>query len=77
MVAAGAVAKKWLLEKYGTVFRGCMTQMGELPIAFESWDFVPNNPFFAPIDYVSALEAYLEALRKAGDYCGARLRISA
>ena len=26
---------------------------------------------------VSALEAYLEALRKAGDSCGARLRISA
>jgi chorismate synthase len=77
MVAAGAVAKKWLLEKYGTVFRGCMTQMGELPIAFESWDFVPNNPFFAPIADVSALEAYLEALRKAGDSCGARLRISA
>ena len=77
MVAAGAVAKKWLFEKYGTRFRGCMTQMGELPIAFESWDFVPNNPFFAPVADVSALEAYLEALRKAGDSCGARLRISA
>jgi chorismate synthase len=77
MVAAGAVAKKWLFEKYGTLFRGCMTQMGELPIVFESWDFVPNNPFFAPVADVSALEAYLEALRKAGDSCGARLRISA
>ncbi len=77
MVAAGAVARKWLFEKYGTLFRGCMTQMGELPIVFESWDFVPNNPFFAPVADVSALEAYLEALRKAGDSCGARLRISA
>ena len=77
MVAAGAVAKKWLFEKYGMLFRGCMTQMGELPIAFESWDFVPNNPFFAPVADVSALEVYLEALRKAGDSCGARVRVCA
>ena len=77
MVAAGAVAKKWLFEKYGTVFRGCMTQIGELPIAFESWDFVPGNPLFAPVADVSALESYLEALRKVGDSCGARLRVSA
>jgi chorismate synthase len=77
MVAAGAVAKKWLAEKYGTLFRGCMTQIGELPIGFESWDFVPNNPFFAPIADVSALETYMNALRKAGDSCGARIRVSA
>src|SRR5450830_829346 len=76
-VAAGAVAKKWLFEKYGTQFRACMTQMGELPIAFESWEFVPNNPFFAPVADVSALESYLEALRKAGDSCGARIRVTA
>ncbi|MBA3059718.1 MAG: chorismate synthase [Gammaproteobacteria bacterium] len=77
MVAAGAVAKKWLFEHYGTVFRGCMTQIGELPIAFESWDFVPNNPFFAPVADVSRLADYMEALRKAGDSCGARIRVSA
>ena len=77
MVAAGAVAKKWLLEQYGTVFRGCMTQIGELPIDFVSWDLVPTNPFFAPVADVSALEAYMEALRKAGDSCGARIRVSA
>jgi chorismate synthase len=77
MVAAGAVAKKWLLEKYGTTFRGCMTQVGELPIAFESWEHVPNNPFFAPVADVSKLEAYMDALRKSGDSCGARLRVSA
>ncbi|WP_394756688.1 chorismate synthase [Rhodoferax sp.] len=77
MVAAGAVAKKWLAEHYGTVFRGCMTQIGELPIPFESWDFVPDNPFFAPSADVSALASYLEALRKAGDSCGARIRVSA
>ena len=77
MVAAGAVAKKWLFEKYGTRFRGCMTQIGEVPIAFESWDHVANNPFFAPAPDVSALEAYMDALRKAGDSCGARIRVTA
>jgi chorismate synthase len=77
MVAAGAVAKKWLAEKFGTQFRGCMTQIGELAIPFESWDHVPGNAFFAPVADTSALEAYMDALRKSGDSCGARLRVVA
>ena len=77
MVAAGAVAKKWLFEKYGTTFRGCMTQIGEMPLDFESWSHVPNNPFFAPVADVSKLETYMDALRKAGDSCGARIRVTA
>ena len=77
MVAAGAVAKKWLKEKYGTTFRGCMTQVGSLPIGFESWEHVSHNAFFAPVADVSALEAYMDALRKAGDSCGARIRVTA
>jgi chorismate synthase len=76
-VAAGAVAKKWLREKHGTEFRGCMVQIGELPIGFESWDHVPNNPFFAPVADVTALEAYMGALRKSGDSCGALCRVTA
>lgn len=77
MVAAGAVAKKWLLQAHGITFKGCMTQIGELPIAFEDWSHVPNNPFFAPVADVSALESYMNALRKSGDSCGARLRVVA
>jgi len=76
-VAAGAVAKKWLLQQFGTTFKGCMTQLGEHPIAFEDWSHVPNNPFYAPIADVSHLEAYMDRLRKAGDSCGARLRVVA
>ncbi|MDA8449674.1 chorismate synthase [Acidovorax sp. NCPPB 3859] len=76
-VAAGAVAKKWLAEKYGARFRACMTQIGEVEIPFESWDHVHGNPFFAPVADVSALEAYMDALRKAGDSCGARIRVQA
>lgn len=77
MVAAGAVAKKWLFEQYGTRFRGCMSQIGEVSIPFESWEHVPNNPFYAPAADVSALEDYMDALRKAGDSCGARIRVTA
>jgi chorismate synthase len=77
MVAAGAVAKKWLREKFGTEFRGCMTQLGEVPIGFEAWEHVPHNPFFAPVADVSALEDYMDALRKSGDSCGARIRVCA
>ncbi len=76
-VAAGAVAKKWLLEKFGTTFRGCMTQVGELAIGFEDWAHVEDNPFFAPVADVSAIEEYMNALRKSGDSCGARLRVTA
>jgi chorismate synthase len=77
MVAAGAVAKKWLLQKHGTRFLGCMQQVGEVEIPFEHWDHVPNNPFFAPVADVAHLEAYMDALRKSGDSCGARIRLVA
>ena len=76
-VAAGAVAKKWLAQQYGAQFRACMTQLGELPIPFESWDHVRSNPFFAPVADVQQYEDYMDALRKAGDSCGARIRVQA
>lgn len=76
-VAAGAVAKKWLAEKFGTRFRACMTQLGELDIPFESWDHVPHNPFFAPVADVQRYEDYMDQLRKAHDSCGARIRVQA
>lgn len=76
-VAAGAVARKWLQQVYGTTFKGCMSAIGEVEIPFESWDHVPNNPFFAPVADATALEDYMNELRKSGDSCGARLRVSA
>src|SRR2546427_10567558 len=76
-VAAGAVARKWLKEKFGTEFRACMTQVGELSLPFESWEHVRNNPFFAPVADVSQYEEYMDALRKSGDSCGAARRVQA
>jgi chorismate synthase len=78
MVAAGAVARKWLREQFGTTFSGHMTQIGEIEIPFESLDHVPNNPFFAAnASDIPRLEAYMDELRKAGDSCGARIRVAA
>ena len=76
-VAAGAVARKWLREKFGTEFRACMLQLGDLPIPFENWAHVPHNPFYAPVADVQRYEDYMDALRKSGDSCGALLRVQA
>ena len=76
-VAAGAIARKWLRERHGVELRGCMTQIGDVAIPFEDWSHVGHNPFYAPVADVSALEDYMDALRKAGDSCGAKVRVVA
>jgi len=78
MVGAGAVARKWLREQFGTTFRGCMTHLGALEIPFEDWGQVPNNPFFAAnSSKIAELEAYMDELRRAGDSVGARIAVEA
>ncbi len=77
-VAAGAIAKKWLKEKYGTVIRGYLAQLGPLAIDFKTWDSVETNPFFSPDpERVPELERYMDALRKSGDSVGARINVVA
>ncbi len=78
MVAAGAVAKKWLRERHGTTFMGWMSALGEIAIPFEDALQIPLNPFYAPnAGIVPRLEAHMDALRKAGDSCGARIEVRA
>ncbi|MCL4757585.1 MAG: chorismate synthase [Rhodocyclaceae bacterium] len=77
-VAAGAIARKWLRERFGIVIRGYMAQLGEVPVPFESWDEVGRNPFFAPnAGIVPELERYMDELRKSGDSIGARINVVA
>lgn len=77
-VAAGAIAKKWLRERYGVVVRGHLAQLGPHAIAFESWEAVGRNAFFAPDEgIVPTLEAFMDELRRAGDSVGARLTVVA
>lgn len=78
VVAAGAVAKKWLREKFGVEIHGYMSQLGEIRIPFLDWNEVPNNPFFAPnAEILPELETYMDALRRDGDSVGARIEVVA
>jgi chorismate synthase len=78
MVAAGAVARKWLREHRGTTFVGWMSQLGDIAIPFVDEAQIPLNPFFAPnAQIVPELEARMDELRRAGDSCGARIEVVA
>jgi chorismate synthase len=77
-VAAGAIARKWLRAEHGILIRGYMSQLGPIVIPFESWDEVPNNPFYAPnAGVVAQLEDYMDQLRRDGDSIGARIEVVA
>ncbi len=77
-VAAGAVARLWLKQAYGTTFVGWMSALGEIDIPFDDEAQIGLNPFFAPhAAIVPQLEAHMDALRKAGDSCGARIDVIA
>src|SRR5690348_2451334 len=47
-VAAGAIARKWLKERYGVQVRGYLAQIGSMEVPFSSWEEVEGNSFFAP-----------------------------
>lgn len=73
-VAAGAIARKWLHQKYGIVIRGYMSQLGPIKISFKSWEGVYDNPFFSPdASVVPQLEEFMDKLRKSGDSVGAQI----
>jgi chorismate synthase len=77
-VAAGAIARKWLRERYNVVIRGYLAQLGTVPIPFQSWDMVDSNPFFAANSgIVAELEEFMDRLRKSGDSCGAKITVVA
>ena len=77
-VAAGAVAKKWLHEHFGIEIIAYVTQVGEQEIAFEGYEHIDNNPFFAAnVSQINALEGYMDSIRKSLDSVGAKLAIEA
>ncbi len=77
-VAAGAVARKWLAAEHGVLIRARLAQMGSIEVPLSDWSEVHNNPFFAAdARVVAALEAHVDALRRAGDSCGARVSVEA
>ncbi|MFZ2852785.1 MAG: chorismate synthase [Rhodocyclaceae bacterium] len=77
-VAAGAIARKWLSERYGVTIRGWMSQLGPIEIPFVDAAQILENPFFAPNSAIlPQLEAYMDELRKSGDSVGAQISVAA
>ena len=77
-VAAGAIAKKYLKERYSIEVRGYLSQLG--PIKIESIDFeqVDQNPFFSPDESkVGEMEDFMTALNKEGNSIGAKIVVQA
>ncbi|MES1951203.1 chorismate synthase [Salinisphaera sp. S4-8] len=77
-VAAGAIARKVLAERFGVRIQGYLAAMGPLELACEDLDAANRNPFFcAEPARLEELENYINALRKDGDSIGARINVVA
>jgi chorismate synthase len=77
-VAAGAIAKKYLKQRYGIEIRGYLAQLGPIRLELKDWSAVGENPFFSPDpEKVAELETYMDALRKEGNSVGARINVVA
>ena len=77
-VAAGAIAKKYLMLNHGIKIRGYLAQMGTIHIRNFDWAFVDQNPFFCPdAACVDEMAALIDQLRREGDSVGARINITA
>lgn len=75
-VAAGGIAKKYLLEQHNIQVRGYLSQMGDIEIDLVDWDAVNENPFFCPdISKVPILENMIESLRREGNSIGAKVTV--
>ncbi|MES1935572.1 chorismate synthase [Salinisphaera hydrothermalis] len=77
-VAAGAVARKILAERWGIAIQGYLAQMGDIRLGCTDLAAANDNPFFcAEPDRVAELEDYINQLRRDGDSIGARIDVVA
>ncbi|MGL1957531.1 MAG: chorismate synthase [Colwellia sp.] len=89
-VAAGAVAKKYLAQKFGINIQGCVTQIGDIKAqnmalstldwTQEDWEKVENkdNPFFfADSSQLTQLDELLRGIIRQKDSIGAKVTVVA
>ncbi|MEE8093576.1 MAG: chorismate synthase, partial [Gammaproteobacteria bacterium] len=77
-VAAGAIARKYLVEQLGIRITGYLAQLGPHHLAPRNLELVNDNPFFcADPEKLDELENFMDELREAGDSIGARINIVA
>lgn len=75
-VAAGAIAKKYLHQHFGTKIQGYLAQMGSIYMEKIDLQLVESNPFFCPdASKIPSLEALISELRREGDSIGALIQI--
>jgi chorismate synthase len=77
-VAAGAIAKLYLKEKFNIEIQGFVSQLGPIIPDQINYNNIEDNPFFFPDESkVEELEKYMDALRKEGNSIGARINVTA
>ena len=77
-VAAGAIAKKYLKEKFGMEIRACVTQIDDIKAETFDWALVETNPFFFPDESkLAALDEKLRGIMREKDSIGAKLMVVA
>ena len=82
-VAAGAVAKKYLKQKFGIIIQGCVTQIGNITaenLDFDTldWRKVEENPFFfADSSKLEQLDELLRGIIRKKDSIGAKVTVIA
>ena len=77
-VAAGAIARKYLLAEAGIKIQGYLSAIGPMDLVAEDLDAVEDNAFFCPepgkVDEIAAL---IDQLRRDGDSIGAEVTVVA
>lgn len=77
-VAAGAIAKKYLNQEWGTQVRGYLSQLGPIKAEHIDFDEIERNAFFCPdASKVDELEQFMAALNKEGNSIGAKITVVA
>jgi len=78
-VAAGAIAKKWLNERYGVEVRGYLAQLGEIEVPFKELGRVERGGqqlLRRRCELCWPARRLHDELRKSGDSIGAKLASS-
>ena len=77
-VAAGAVARKLLADRWGIDITGFVSQIGTLKLDAPEPAAARTNPFFcADPSRIPELEDYINQIRRDGDSIGARVEVMA
>ena len=77
-VAAGAVARKYLIENYNIEIYGYVSQIGDFKIDLDKKELItPNSLFLGDLAALPKVQGLISSARKEGDSLGAEVTIVA